>query len=88
MKFYYHKAGHLRGFCCMPFLYPNRLFKVVDYQEPSDWITEIGEDGERYAYPPPLNTIGFFEDFFEGEDYAVVTFWQVVNQKLTTAEAV
>ena len=36
-----------------PFLYPRELFAVVDAQEPSDWVNEWGEDGERYAYPPP-----------------------------------
>jgi len=32
-----------------PFLYPRRLFTLVDSQEPSDWVTEYGEEGERYA---------------------------------------
>lgn len=35
-----------------PFLYPPTIFTVLDRREPSDWVTEIGEDGERYAYPP------------------------------------
>ncbi|MFO1424582.1 MAG: hypothetical protein U1F70_13230 [Candidatus Competibacteraceae bacterium] len=30
----------------------------------ADWITEFGQDGEEYSYPPPLNKVGFFEDFF------------------------
>ena len=72
-----------------PYLYPHTLFEVVDPREPSDWITEVGEDGERYAYPLPLNSSGFFEDFFDGEDKAVATFWRIVNQQLTiAAEAV
>jgi hypothetical protein len=65
-----------------PYLYPRSLFEVVDLREPSDWIVEMGEDGEKYAYPQSINNIGFFEDFFDGEEKAVVTFWQVVNQKL------
>jgi hypothetical protein len=32
-----------------PFLYPPRLFSVLDDREPSDWITEIGDAGERYS---------------------------------------
>jgi hypothetical protein len=68
-----------------PFLYPARLFDVVDPREPNDWVTEFGEDGERYAYPPPLNTPGFFEDFFDDKREAIVTFWRVVNQRLATA---
>jgi hypothetical protein len=71
-----------------PYLYPGHLFEVVDPHEPDDWITEFGEDGERYAYPPPLNGCGFFEDFFDDESEAVTTFWQVVNQRLATATAV
>ncbi|MBM3239838.1 hypothetical protein FJZ31_26435 [Candidatus Poribacteria bacterium] len=68
-----------------PYLYPSRLFGIVDPREPEDWITEYGDDNERYAYPPPLNNCGFFEDFFDGKADAVATFWQVVNQRLATA---
>jgi hypothetical protein len=67
-----------------PYLYPHRLFEVVDPHEPEDWVTEFGDDGERYAYPPPLNAPGFFEDFFDAKREAVITFWQVVNQRLAT----
>ena len=68
-----------------PYLYPHHLFKIVDPHEPDDWITEYGEDGERYAYPLPLHTCGFFEDFFDAKPETVATFWQVVNQRLATA---
>lgn len=71
-----------------PYLYPARLFEVIDPREPEDWVTEIGEDGERYAYPPPLNECGFFEDFFDDKAEAVVTFWHVVNQRLATTSVV
>ena len=71
-----------------PFLYPRRLFAVVDSEEPSDWVTEYGEDGECYSYPPPLNKPGFFEDFFDEKPRAVGTFWRVVNQRLATAKKV
>ena len=65
-----------------PFLYPPNLFTVVHAEEPSDWVTEFGDDRERYSYPPPLNKPGFFEDFFDEKRKAVVTFWRVVNQRL------
>jgi hypothetical protein len=65
-----------------PYLYPAGLFKVLDAREPTDWITELGDDGERYAYPAPLNDPGFFEDFFDDKPKAVRTFWQVVNERL------
>jgi hypothetical protein len=70
-----------------PFLYPARLFQIVDRREPNDWISEVGDEGERYAYPPSLNTIGFFEDFFDGDKRAVRTFWRVVNERLAAAAA-
>ena len=38
-----------------PFLYPSRLFRVMDRREPEDWVIVVGSDGERYAYPPSLN---------------------------------
>lgn len=71
-----------------PYLYPPRLFTVIDRREPSDWMTEISEGGERYAYPPPLNKPGFFEDFFDDKSKAVSTFWRVVNRRLATSNNV
>lgn len=69
-----------------PFLYPRSLFSVIDAQEPVDWVTEFGDDGERYSYPPPLNKSGFFEDFFDEKAKAVATFWRVVNQRLAGSQ--
>lgn len=69
-----------------PFLYPADLFSLIDSQEPVDWITEFGDEGERYSYPPPLNKSGFFEDFFDEKSKAVATFWRVVNQRLAGGE--
>lgn len=71
-----------------PYLYSPQFFEIVDPREPEDWMTEFGEEGERYAYPLPLNESGFFEDFFDGKPKAVTTFWQVVNQRLATATMV
>jgi hypothetical protein len=70
-----------------PYLYPHTLFEIVDPEKPSDWVTETGEDGEVYAYPPMLNGVGVFEDFFDGVENAVSAFWRVVNQWLTFAKA-
>jgi hypothetical protein len=65
-----------------PYLYPPELFQALDPREPRDWVSELGEDGERYAYPAPLNGPGFFEDFFDDKPRAVRTFWRTVNQRL------
>jgi hypothetical protein len=69
-------------------LYPPDLFRISDQREPSDWVSEHGEDGERYAYPAPLNAPGFFEDYFDRRPEAIRTFWRVVNRRLATAGAV
>jgi hypothetical protein len=70
-----------------PFLYPPKLFSVVDPREPADWVTEYGDDGERYSYPRALNRPGFFEDFFDQKAKAVATFWRVMNSRLAEARA-
>lgn len=68
-----------------PCLYPPDVFIVADASEPTQWISETGEDGERYAYPPELNALGFFEDFFDRKEEAIQVFWHVINQGLTAA---
>lgn len=57
----------------LPYLYPRSLFLFVDSQEPDDWETEYGKDGERYSYPKELNKVGFFEDYFDGNRTAIAT---------------
>ena len=68
-----------------PFLYPPDLFSLMDSKEPADWVTEFGDDGERYSYPVALNKSGFFEDPFDDKAKAVATFWRVVNQRLAAS---
>ena len=57
-----------------PYLYPHEIFSVVDAREPEDWVSAVGEDNERYAYPPPLNDCGFFENYFDGKPEVVAIF--------------
>ncbi|MGH9843757.1 MAG: hypothetical protein ACREEM_33900, partial [Blastocatellia bacterium] len=40
-----------------PYLYPNEIFRVVDSREPDDWVTQLGEEGERYCYSSPLTAV-------------------------------
>lgn len=84
------EADHLRilNDAGRPFLYPPDLFSLLDSQEPVDWVTEFGDDGERYSYPQPLNKVGFFEDFFDEKTKAVAIFWRVVNQRLANQRRV
>jgi hypothetical protein len=56
-----------------PFLYPPKIFHIVDAHEPRQWHTWYGEDGERYSYPKDLQQPGFFEDYFEGDRKAMAT---------------
>jgi hypothetical protein len=71
-----------------PFLYSPKVFALVDATEPDDWVTEFGDDGERYSYPRPLNKPGFFEDLFDQKTKAVATFWRVVNHRLAATSEV
>nr|VFJ64007.1 MAG: hypothetical protein BECKDK2373B_GA0170837_113112 [Candidatus Kentron sp. DK] len=66
-----------------PYLYPPELFSVPDSRQPSDWITEFGDDGEQYSYPEPLNKAGFFEDFFDHKPEQTLMFWHTLNRTLT-----
>ena len=70
-----------------PALFPSDAFAVIDPSRPADWIASIGPDGEQYAYPAPLNSPGFFENFFDHEPAAVAAFWQDVNRRLNLATA-
>ena len=82
------EADHLRllNDAGRPFLYPPSLFSLVDASEPVDWVTDFGDDGERYSYPSPLSKAGFFEDFFDQKAKAVSTFWRIVNQRLAAGQ--
>lgn len=71
-----------------PFLYPADHFLVVERREPEDWVTDFGDEGERYLYPPELNNPGFFEDFFDENPAAITTFWRTVNRRLATVSHV
>jgi hypothetical protein len=68
-----------------PYLYPHEIFNIYDTSEPKDWVSETGDDGEKYAYPASLNAPGFFEDFFDGKEKAVSQFWIVLNKHLAMA---
>lgn len=71
--------------CGKPYLDPSHLFEIVDSREPTVWITEYGDDGERYSYPPTLREPGFFEDYFDGKSEALSKFWHAINKGLSDA---
>ncbi|MEM7082222.1 MAG: hypothetical protein AAF465_05770 [Pseudomonadota bacterium] len=59
-----------------PCLYDPALFELIDEAEPNFWVSEIGEDGERYAYPTSWIQPGFFEDFHDGDEKVINRFWK------------
>lgn|SRR3990167_6234270 len=59
-----------------PCLYETSHFEVSDPTEPSFWVSSLGEDGERYAYPSSWSSPGFFEDFHNHIPGVVAQFWQ------------
>ena len=59
-----------------PCLYEPLQCEIVDPTEPNFWVSELGEDGERYAYPLAWNRVGFFEDYHDRIQSVVDQFWQ------------
>jgi hypothetical protein len=59
-----------------PILFSPDCFEIVNSNKPTFWVTEIGEDGEEYSYPPNWNETGFFEDFFDGVKHVKDQFWK------------
>ena len=59
-----------------PYLYEPEQFELVVPQKPEFWISERGEDGELYAYPPPWFHNYFFEDYFDNVKGKKESFWQ------------
>ncbi|MCF7994959.1 MAG: hypothetical protein K9L88_08990 [Chromatiaceae bacterium] len=68
-----------------PYVYPCALFDVIDSERPADWLIDIGDDGEQYAYPAALNAPGFFEDFFDQKPEQAAIFWHELNKVLSHA---
>jgi hypothetical protein len=58
-----------------PVLFEPDCFDITDATEPDFWVCEIGEDGERYCYPPEWRHTGFFEDYHDGATEALRVFW-------------
>ncbi len=63
-----------------PFLYSFTGFIIKDKIEPPFWVTEVGDEGERYSGPPEWHKIGFWEDYHDGVKYATEQFWEDVRK--------
>lgn len=61
------EADHYRllNDCGEPVLFDPERFDIIDVVEPSFWVSDFGDDGERYAYPPAWRTPGYFEDWHD-----------------------
>lgn len=53
-----------------PYLYEPFFFKIIDPLEPVDWISELGEGGERHARPAGFGKYTW-EDYFDGDAEAM-----------------
>jgi len=49
-----------------PVLFDSECFEVTDSSEPAFWVSVLGDEGERYAYPPGWGVPGFFEAWHDG----------------------
>ena len=58
-----------------PYLYEPEQFEIIDSEMPKFWLSEKGEDGELYAYPPPWFRNYFFEDYFDNVKGKKEQFW-------------
>ena len=63
-----------------PVLYEPECFRVVDDSEPPFWLSAIGDEGVRYAYPVQWHRVGFFEDYHDGVAGVREQFWQDLRQ--------
>ncbi len=57
-------------------LYEPSHSEISDPTEPIFWVSSLGEDGERYAYPSSWSSPVFFEDFHDHIAAVVSQFWQ------------
>ncbi len=59
---------------CEPILYPKEIFDVIDETYPNNWVRTNFDDGEYYIDPPEFSEIGFFEDYFDGVEKALLAY--------------
>lgn len=64
-----------------PILYPPEAFTAVDPTEPGEWVTQYGDEGERYSYPAQLATPGLFENVFDGQQEACQVLRRYLQQR-------
>lgn len=60
-----------------PVLYEKGIFDIIDPSIPDDWVVKwFDDEGTRYCCidPPGLDKPGFYEDYFDGVDYAINRF--------------
>lgn len=68
-----------------PYLYEPEIFEVLDDTRPSNWITELSNSELEYSYPKELNSIGFFEDYFDDKPDVMRIFNLYYSKTLSSA---
>ncbi len=59
-----------------PVLFHQICFAVSDPTEPTFWVCEVDEDGERHCAPPEWSQVGFWEDYHDRMPEACRRFWE------------
>lgn len=62
-----------------PYIYPKEAFVVIEADFDPDWVVEVEDDCGLYAGPKEFASPGFFEDYFEDQQFAR----EIVNQYLS-----
>ena len=65
-----------------PVLYPYRFFEEIEDPIPDNWIREDFQEGEFYIDPPELSGRGFYEDYFDGKNYAVIKLKEYLARRM------
>jgi hypothetical protein len=70
-----------------PTLFDPQFFTILSAKEPKEWIIEMGEDGEKYAYPLKLSCVGFFDDYFNDNIECILTLLMYMQQRCAQRES-
>jgi hypothetical protein len=58
----------------VPAMYDMGMFKIIDSNLDPDFVCKTYEDGDFALYPLSMSYLGFWEDFFNDEEKAIMTF--------------
>lgn len=77
---YVHLRIHLDS--SAPSLWDAAMFETVDRLVPSNWVVDVGRDGQLSMGPSAWAESGFWESYFDGDDEAIAVFERELSQIL------